>query len=100
MEIGPKSMTKNLVAPIFRFDNFEHRKIINVFQMGISWPVIFTKQNQHKEKKQFLVGSCKSFCLRTISSFYILEYKNLYSWFLEKKIASLDIFVVSVNVNS
>lgn len=69
--------------------------------MGMSRPVNFTKQSQHKERKQLLIwGLTKTFCQSTINSFYILEYKSLYSWFLEKKIASLEIFVISMNVNS
>lgn len=105
METGPKSMTKTFKSSYIQNDNFEHWRIIDVFQMGVSWPVNFTKQNQQKERKQFRAGNLrKVFCLSIISSFHILEYNSLYSWFLEKKIASLkisslEIFVMSMNVN-
>lgn len=48
-------MTKTFKSSYIQNDNFEHRRIINVFQKGISWPVTFTKQNQYKERKQLLV---------------------------------------------
>lgn len=57
METGPKSMTITFKSSYIQIGNFEYRGIINVFQMGISWPVTFAKQNQHKERRQLLVGA-------------------------------------------
>lgn len=51
METGPKSITKTFKSSYIQNDNFEHRRIINEFLMGISWPVAFTQQNQYKDRK-------------------------------------------------
>lgn len=64
-------MTKTFKSSCIQNDNFEHRRIINVFQKGISWPVTFTKQNQYKERKQLLVWALAKVFLEELSVHFI-----------------------------